>query len=152
VCDRRRRHDFLPVLADLAIAPSTVDTSSSAQDVTFTLHITDNLSGFQFGGIALTSPDGTQNTATAPLVQTAGDTLDGTYAATATIPAYAQPGAWRIDRLFVLDNATNELNLDATQIQALGFPATIDVGTFEPGSITQAGSAIGVTAATLHGR
>jgi hypothetical protein len=47
-----------PQLLSFSFNPTTVDVSSSPQTVTFTMRITDDLSGFSYGSFLLSSPSG----------------------------------------------------------------------------------------------
>jgi hypothetical protein len=87
-----------PVLASLAISPTTVDTSAGPAVVTITARLTDERSP-SIGGTAplsrvvLTGPGGQQQ-ATAFLSQAqriSGTPTDGVYRATLKIPARATP-------------------------------------------------------------
>jgi len=100
-----------------SVSPSTVDVSTSAQDITFTMEIIDLGSGFSSGKVALTDQAGTQF-ATAPFSLTvAGHTSsgsDGTYAATLTVPRYLLAGSYCLP-ITLTDNAGNTLTYGSGQ-------------------------------------
>ncbi len=83
-----------PVLESLSISPATVNTTSSAQTVTATAHITDNLSGAQFATIGIFSPGHHQ----------------------------IEPGFHLIS-----NTDTDATKLDSEELEAAGFPNTVEV-------------------------
>jgi hypothetical protein len=116
-----------PQLASLTITPSTIDTSTAAQNVTVQAHITDDLAGLSDGGsepvstITFTGPSGAQH-ATGYLTQaqrTAGSPLDGTYATIVTIPRASETGTWSAT-VSLVDTVGNTASLTSTQLAAAG--------------------------------
>ena len=79
-----------PQLVGLSFAPSSVDVSLASQTVTFSLHITDNLSGAQFGRVTLSSPSGVQATAVTSFQP--GILLDATFDVLVPIARFAESG------------------------------------------------------------
>ncbi|HEV7524970.1 MAG TPA: hypothetical protein VGP92_08390, partial [Acidimicrobiia bacterium] len=121
-----------PVLASLAISPTTVDTSAGAAVVTITARLTDERSP-SIGGTAplsrviLTGPGGQQQ-ATAYLSQAqriSGTAADGVYRSTLSIPWHAAPGRWTASAVLV-DISANSRSLTTANLTASGFPSGID--------------------------
>lgn len=96
-----------PVLVDIDFDPKSVDVSQGAAQVTFTAHVTDDISGVNFVEIGITSPSGCKERASALLERSDGTPRDGTFIGTATIPVYAEPGNWTIGSVFIDDAAGN---------------------------------------------
>ena len=98
-----------PQLVEFSFSPTTVNVSSGDQTATFTLRITDNLSGFKTGWLKIDSPSGQQS-----LTETIGvnrlingDTLDGVYEFTMTFPQFSETGFWCVTSMFLKDDANN---------------------------------------------
>jgi hypothetical protein len=121
-----------PVLASLAISPTTIDTSAGPAVVTITARLTDEMSP-SIGGtaplsrIVLTGPHGQQQ-AIAYLSQAqriSGTASDGVYRSSATIAWHAELGHWSATA--VLDDISgNTRSLSAADLAASGFPSGID--------------------------
>jgi hypothetical protein len=102
-----------PQLHNLSFTPSTVNVTSAEQTVTFTLHVTDNLSGIDFTSatrlrVRLRSPSRTQTvngavSSRAGVITNANDIL-----IRVTVPQFAEPGAWTVDTVSLQDNVGNE--------------------------------------------
>ena len=126
-----------PNLVGLSITPTALNVTSSAQTITISLTLTDDLSGVTFGypffynEFSLVSPSGKQTiTLTnggASFQLVAGTTLSGVWQQTLTIPQFSEAGAWKIDSIRVPDVAQNVLALTTAQLSAMGFPTTVNV-------------------------
>ncbi|WP_035602764.1 hypothetical protein [Haloferula sp. BvORR071] len=105
-----------PTVLSASVAPSPVDVTSAAQNVTATFHITDAGSGVDYGNGYLYDPSGKFVT----LVfignddRTSGDSHDATYSVNLTVPRYSQPGLWRVDAFF-RDHDGNQVTFDPNQ-------------------------------------
>jgi hypothetical protein len=110
-----------PVLANFDFSPKQVDTTSTSATITFTGHVTDNLSGELSGWTVLaTSPTAHQMVA-AGMNRVSGTALDGFYQGILTLPAHSESGTWTIDQIHLFDAAGNSSFPSAS---ALGFPST----------------------------
>ena len=114
-----------PQLVGLSFAPPSVDVSLATQTVTFTLHITDNLSGTQAGRVTLISPSGVQSTGVTSFQP--GILLDATFNVLVPIARFAEPGPWTISTIRLSDNAGNTVLLNTAALAAAGFPTTLTV-------------------------
>ena len=121
-----------PVLASLAMTPTTVDTSAGPAVVTMTARLTDETSP-SIGGtaplsrIVLTGPGGQQQ-AIAYLSQAqriSGTAADGVYRSTSTIPWHSEPGRWSASAVLV-DISGNTRSLSTADLAAAGFPSAVD--------------------------
>jgi hypothetical protein len=56
-----------------------------------------------------------------------GDKLDGVYQSTITMPAFSEQGTWKIDYLFLADNARNTGSVQGATLAAAGYPTTFEI-------------------------
>jgi hypothetical protein len=95
-----------PVADTFTLSPSTVDVSSGAATVTFSIHITDasgiDIEEFLFKPQLTKSGAGTI-IADANWAIVSGDNKDGIYEATATIPTGTIPGSYNASSGFIYD-------------------------------------------------
>ena len=93
--------------------------------MTFTMRITDDLSGFDgYGVVRLRSPSGDQKRCRIVYVIDAvwGDALDGVYEVAVTIPQYAEAGIWRYGGSRLGITAGNQIRVTRPSLIPLGFP------------------------------
>ena len=123
-----------PELEALDFSPKTIDVSTGPQDVTFTIRITDHLSGFSGGWFGLDSPSGQQNQGGSMGLgnRISGDDKDGTYEVTVTFPQYIESGIWHITILSMRDKVGNLIQPDENDLIAMGFPTELNVNENEP--------------------
>ena len=118
-----------PVLSDLTVDRTSFDTSTSAHTLTFTMRVTDDVSGVGsdwYAGpiqINLHSDDG------APYRQVklelvSGDKFDGVYQGTTEFPRYVRKATWNI-RPAAVDYAGNVGRLTAAELTDGGMPTRI---------------------------
>jgi IPT/TIG domain len=116
-----------PVLVSLALAPASVETTSSAQTVTATAEITDNASGFARGSIDFKAPTGEHITQPVSFVRVSGTATKGIYEAKATFKQYIQAGTWTVSDVSMVDAVGNEANITTAQLEAKAFPHSVAV-------------------------
>jgi hypothetical protein len=124
-----------PTLVSLSVSPTVVDVSSSAQTVTVTAVITDDLSGVCADGdstcthatSSIRSPSAEQSVLLGYPVAVSGDT----YTLSGTIPQYAEEGIWKDWSIQLTDKAGNMVVLDEADLLALGINAAVGVGSFD---------------------
>ena len=109
-------------------SPKSVNVGSSAQDVTFTLRITDDLSGFGNGSIQLLSPSRNQGGSTGISGPISGTINDGIYQGTITIPRFAETGTWHVFKVAFRDVVGNWHDYFEPELASLGFPTELTVG------------------------
>jgi hypothetical protein len=56
-----------------------------------------------------------------------GDNMNGTYICNMTMPKYSETGKWHLSYFHLLDNVNNDLYLNETAMELLGFPTVIEV-------------------------
>jgi adhesin/invasin len=118
-----------PTVVSVAVVPTTVDVTSSAQTVTFTVHATDAKSGISFLNVGFTSPLSAPTVTllgcTTPVLAS-GTKADGTFSCSVTIPVHATAGAWSVT-VEVDDAVGNQRVLQQSDLAAAGFPSTVTV-------------------------
>ena len=115
-----------PQLDELTIFPGSIDTSSGPEEITFTLELTDPVTGIDpaTSEVAIAAPDGTAR-GSAPLELVAGTEHSGTFEGTVTVPQYAPEGAWTAS-LLLTDKAGNAEAWSSQELVSAGFPASFD--------------------------
>jgi len=146
-----------PNIVGFDFQPKVVDLSNSAQNITFTARLKDDLSGVsdgQIGGIGVSpsqarfvSPSGKQladvlfqspssNKVWNNSNLVSGDKLNGTYISKMTLPQYGESGIWHLLSFLLVDEAGNAKNVDQLEMIKLGFPTEIKVGVLTPNDST----------------
>jgi len=115
-----------PVLTFFTYTPQSVDVTNGPATFNATVQATDDLSGVAGAYVEWISPDGTRAVG-GNLSLTAGTTLNGTWTATFTVPQFVEPGTWNINQLFLGDAAGNSKYYYQSDLQALGYPTTLQV-------------------------
>jgi hypothetical protein len=87
-----------PVLMDFGFSPTSVDVTSGSQNVTFTLRITDDVSGFQRLYCYIFSPSENQYVMlyVYPRDRISGDAMDGVYQVNVTFGYGSESGIWYV--------------------------------------------------------
>jgi hypothetical protein len=132
-----------PVLENISISPSTVDTRNGTAVVLANLTVSDDLSGLNesiLGSeMVLISPSGKEFLwkKIMPADRISGSSTNGTYQVQFELPQYSEEGAWTIDYIELVDRNYNTrflipANLTAQQIaastiQVQGWPRTWEV-------------------------
>ena len=101
-----------PELVDFSFAPATVDITNSFQNISFTVHVTDDVTGVQSITVTAKSPSGSfgcgDSISEAYIIS--GDSLDGIFGpAECTINQYYETGIWHIERITISDFAFNSM-------------------------------------------
>jgi hypothetical protein len=130
-----------PNIVDMDFEPEFIDTSASSQDITFTTHLTDDLSGIYSMQTWFLSPSGKQSAgfnfwSASDLVS--GDDLDGMYVSQIRLPQYSEKGIWKLDYVYVGDKVHNIRWLSQSDMDELGFPTAFEVlsdGDTEPPNV-----------------
>ena len=123
-----------PVMESLSVSPTSVNTSLSAQVVTATARITDDLSGLKVSSgsqsaMSFQSPTGNQRVLAVfnPDSLESGTLLDGTHSYEMTLPRFSESGVWTIEYIWLFDEAGNDRYLDATEAALAGHTTTFTV-------------------------
>ena len=119
-----------PNIVDMDFDPKSIDTSASNQDIIFTTHLTDDLSGIYYMQTWFLSPSGEQSAgfnfwSASDLVS--GNKLDGVYVSKVRLPQYSEKGIWKLNHVHVGDEVHNIRWLSQSEIAELGFPTEFEV-------------------------
>jgi hypothetical protein len=111
------------VISSVALTPSPVSTDGAAAEVTITVTISDDLSGFSSAFIHLLGPDNGANSDIFGYFtgdqRVSGDALSGTYVATMSLPAYSETGTWTIS-VETADVVGNRITSSDTEFEVQG--------------------------------
>ena len=116
-----------PQLMSFSFAPTSVDVSNQAQVINFTGRATDDISGVNYFLVQLRGPSGVQVAEGRAGAPTTGNSLDGVYNFSATIPQLAEQGTWFVQRVELYDRLGNGPVLYENQLIAMGFLTKIQV-------------------------
>jgi len=114
-----------PVLQSLVINPESIDIRPGARNVTFTVQISDDLSGVTGAAIYLFGPNN-QWRRVYPS-RTSGTPLSGTYTAIVNFPQYFASGDWEVGTIYIADEANNLAVINIDTLAKRGFPTLINV-------------------------
>jgi hypothetical protein len=128
-----------PTVTSIAPSPASIDTSSGPQTVTFDVGLADDLSGFAFGDLTLTSPDTNDSSVGSFSDPTSGTDLSGHFTTTVDLPQYGPSGSWTIS-LDLTDNSGNQRLYSSADLIAAGLPGTYSVTTAPDSVAPQAAS------------
>lgn len=115
-----------PVLLDLELSTTEIDTSAGPQDVEINVNLIDDLSGINYVRYEF------KHKASRQVVRgyfdatalTSGDNLDGWYTKVVTFPQGAAKGNWTLE-IEAYDGARNDGEYDSKDLSYLGLPGSI---------------------------
>ena len=118
-----------PDLVEFSFDPSTIEVSAGSQNLTLKLRITDTLSGFDFGNFLIISPSGQQVISGGYNAQNrvSGNSLDGIYQVSASVPQFSEAGTWRFIQIFMKDLVGNTIALGEADLSSRGFSTQLQV-------------------------
>jgi len=118
-----------PHLTNIAFAPTSVDVTSTAQAVSITATVTDDLSGTSLVTVQFVSPSGLQFAPlnSAPMTRASGTPLNGFYGGTVIFPQFSEAGIWKLRVTQLRDTAGNTTTLSASDLAGLGLPTNLTV-------------------------
>ncbi|HLG01269.1 MAG TPA: fibronectin type III domain-containing protein, partial [Acidimicrobiia bacterium] len=117
-----------PVLAELSIAPTTIDTSTQSRLVIVRARITDALSGNGYSSASFRGPTGQWTSASFDSFRrVSGTAQDGVYEGEVRMPQHSAQGLWIIDSVQMRDAVGNSRFLTNSDLQAAGFPTSFEV-------------------------
>ena len=116
-----------PLLSGGSSSPATMNVSNGPQAVTFTLDITDDLSGCAGGVVGVLSPSGQLTYYSNYFYPPQGPALNGEYQAQVQIPQFGEEGIYRLTSVFVYDAAGNYRSYGENDLQGLVVPTTFTV-------------------------
>jgi len=135
VCALAQSDTQPPDVMSFDYAPATIDTGLSSQAITFTVHLTDDVSGIHAGPGTPTqaqfkSPSGNQSVTVwfdGEDHLLSGNKLDGVFSNTVILPRYSESGIWRITSLLLVDEVNNTLSLNKVSLEGRGFSTEIEI-------------------------
>lgn len=106
-----------PALLAVHFEPAQIDTGNGPATITVTVHVTDDLSGVEWIAFSFRKPDTTQTkgidivpgTNWGKLLE--GDSLNGKYQNTMTLPQYSAYGTWELYYFALVDNVGNRVDV-----------------------------------------
>lgn len=116
-----------PQVASLAFSPTTVDVSTDAQRIDFTLRVTDDLSGGTYLAIYLASPSRTHSAFASTSVAAQFAQVDAVRSLSITIPTLVEGGTWFISQIYMTDAVGNVRRYMTSDLSAAGLPTTFTV-------------------------
>ena len=119
-----------PTLTSFSFSPTTVDTSASAQTISITVHLSDDVAGVQYGEFSFAGPSNQYlNVFFNASDRTSGTALDSTYQTNLSVPRHTAQGTWTADYFYMRDQVGNTRSLRTADLSAAGFPTSMMVGT-----------------------
>lgn len=117
-----------PVISDVVVSPTSIDTWEEEQFVTVTWRVTDDRTGIALNNQSLTAHHeatnqfnyGGAHVYTWPQ-QTGGDVHNATYEAIFRVPRYSPQGPWSLD-FQSSDQAGNRVRLEKPELLKMGMP------------------------------
>ena len=117
-----------PEVSAFSFSPTFIDTSLSAQSITGTASVTDDLSGFSHVHMSFVSPSGSQNRYLYLWRTVSGDPLNGVFDGQAEFPRFSEAGTWHASYAYYADLAGNFRYYGSTaEIAAVGWPTVLNV-------------------------
>jgi hypothetical protein len=122
-----------PSLVSIGASQSAIDVTTNPVDVTLTLQITDDISGFEQADVNLESPSGLESVFltldASDLI--AGNALNGTYQRNAPFPQLSEAGTWIVESVMLRDAYGYSVTIPNASLPS---PPTVDVS-FSPDSV-----------------
>src|SRR6266404_5609100 len=113
-----------PELKSLQFTPSSIDTSTSAAEVTISFTVTDDVSGATYFEAAFVDSSGAGRQSASARFAPA---LSATLSVKIAFPKFSNSGAWTLAHVFLSDSAGNTLVLDTDGLSGRGFPIRLEV-------------------------
>jgi hypothetical protein len=116
-----------PELIEFDFTPKAIDISSGPQNVTFTMRITDDITGFSTGTIFFQSPSGQHHVTAGIGNRISGDAFDGVYQSVMVVPQFIENGVYHLIKIELYDGLSNYGHPDEQELIAMGFPTELAV-------------------------
>ena len=116
-----------PVVSAFSFSPTFIDTSGADQNVTATISVTDDISGFSGLQVAFRSPSGAQSRSAYLYNPVSGDQFNGVFDGQVVFPQFSEAGTWKVQSLFYYDAVFNLKSLNTDDIAARGWPTVLNV-------------------------
>jgi len=116
-----------PMLTNFDFNPKNIDVTMGPATVQCVLRFTDSVSGVSSARCEFKSPNGNQYTACVASTPSSGSIHDGIWTCDLQVQQYQQEGTWRQSYVSARDYAGNEVNIDTTELEQMGFPTDLVV-------------------------
>jgi hypothetical protein len=121
-----------PALLALDFEPDTIDVSADTGIVIATITASDSLSGVSSVSLVIRAPTTGQSFGTGGSIASSGTPHNGVWELELTIPEFAEPGEWQVVNVSLHDAVGNEINLDASELDSLGYEVGVEVESSNP--------------------
>ena len=116
-----------PELIAFNFEPKIIDVSAGPASVTFTLTITDDLSGFDYACFSFYSPSGEQYQYIYVNSSHLTDETNNVYTVIHEFPEHMEAGTWRLNYFYLYDQVTNNRYYNNQDLINAGFPTELEV-------------------------
>ncbi len=139
-----------PSLSGGSSSPATVNVSNGPQAVTFTLDITDDLSGFAGGVVGVSTPNGQLSYYSNYFYPPQGPARSGEYQTQVQIPQFAEEGIYHLTFVYVYDAAGNNRSYGEADLQKLDISTTFTVTSEPADAAPPVVTAVSIDPATIN--
>ena len=118
-----------PKFEKVAFAPSVVNVGNRDEDIVFTVHVTDDLSGLQRMQLTFESPSRMQSHRVrfGSIDANPIHCTDGVYGGVLRLPRFSESGTWRLSWANLTDRVGNAREYSYDEFLLRGFPASFNV-------------------------
>lgn len=115
-----------PTLVSIAATPSAIDVTAGPVNVTLTMQITDDVSGFDQADVNFESPSGSESVFVTVDAshRISGDALNGTYERTVSFPQLSEAGVWIVESVVPRDEYGYSIDISNANLPS---PPTVTV-------------------------
>lgn len=106
-----------PVLVDAQLDRNQIDTMYSAQTVTLTLHVTDDLSGLRYAQIRYVQHFGYNASRSCDVWMYEEPSTDVTIPCGVSFPRYSAEGVWQVETIYMEDRVGNRIETRTSECQ-----------------------------------
>jgi len=119
-----------PQLVEFDFTPKVIDTTDGPATITFTMRITDDLSGVNNQSDRIFFRSSSSSQAIGGFLydeadRISGDKKDGIYVDTIVLPQYSAPGIWKFEDIVLRDEVYNSRLLNYDDFVDMGFPVEL---------------------------
>ncbi|HEU0080162.1 MAG TPA: Ig-like domain-containing protein, partial [Longimicrobiaceae bacterium] len=120
-----------PELRGFSFSPASVDVGSAAAPVEFSFTVADAGSGVVYASVLVSPAPSSSGGPGSPFCSAgpgpSAPSPGGTWKCTAAFPQGSAPGTWYVHAVYLTDAGSNQRTLTRAELQAAGFPTTIQV-------------------------
>ncbi|HEY5942681.1 MAG TPA: Ig-like domain repeat protein [Solirubrobacterales bacterium] len=116
-----------PMVDELAVEPTSIDTTGTSRTVNVFAHVTDDIAGAKEVLVSFGSPSGNSFYTGSASKPASGSATNGGWEIPVTFQPFSEAGAWTIASIQLFDAAGNARTLDKGQIEELGLQREVQV-------------------------